>query len=503
MSERPNVLLIVMDQFRGDLLHSSPLALAAKLPRMRELMTDAVTFDRHFSVTAPCGPSRVSLLTGQYAMNHRAVRNGTPARHDMANLATAARAAGYLPQLFGYTDHAQDPRVVPADDPRLQSYEELAPGFDETLRMRMDSDDQDWRDHCAAQGNPLPPFPETYRPNGDQINDPAQYSAENSDTAYLTDRFLHDMNDADPGWFATVTYVRPHPPLVAPEPYNKMFNPADMPPALMSSDPRGNRDWHPFIAPTQDRLTPRGMVMGLPDVKPSADTTAALRAVYLGLCAELDHHIGRIIDWLKATDQWDTTILAVTSDHGEMLGDFDCWGKDTFHDAAFHVPLIYRDPTKPKGHGQRVLGMTESIDLAPTLLDAMDAGIPHSMNGATLTSLLDDPTQPAKPITMSEYDFGNPVIKSEWMRQLKVPSSEASLCVIRTDQHRLVHFAADIPTILFDMDSEGELLDQSNRPDAPAQILELTQSMLSYRMKNAESTFAKTIVGNGVRIGTH
>ena len=258
MSDTPNVLIILIDQFRGDLLGDGPLARVAKLPRLRELASESVMFANHYSVVSPCGPSRVSLLTGQYAMNHRAVRNGTPLRHDTPNIATAARMAGYSPQLYGYTDTTQDPRVLDPDDPRLRSDEELMAGFDEALRMRSESDDRAWRDHLAAKGNPLPEFPATYQPDGNRITDPARYAAEDSDTAFLTDRFIEGMDGAASGWFALLTYIRPHPPFVAPAPFNGMYEPADMPAPAAALRGAGDPGRHPFFAPRRNgNLRPR------------------------------------------------------------------------------------------------------------------------------------------------------------------------------------------------------------------------------------------------------
>ena len=93
MRDTKNVLLIVIDQLRADCVFGE-LAAHIDLPNLRGLMDDAVTFQRHFSVVNPCGPSRASLLTGQYAMNHRSVRNGTPLRHDIPNVATEMRKSG-------------------------------------------------------------------------------------------------------------------------------------------------------------------------------------------------------------------------------------------------------------------------------------------------------------------------------------------------------------------------------------------------------------------------
>lgn len=502
MSETPNVLIILIDQFRGDLLGDSRLAKVAKLPRLRELASESVMFANHYSVVSPCGPSRVSLLTGQYAMNHRAVRNGTPLRHDTPNIATAARTVGYLPQLYGYTDTTHDPRVLDADDPRLQSYAELMTGFDESLRMRSESDDRAWRDHLAAKGNPLPEYPATYQPDGDRISDPALYAAEDSDTAFLTDRFIERMASAAPGWFALLTYIRPHPPLVAPAPFNRMYDPADMPVPATALRGEGDPDRHPFVAPARERQPPASMVVGFPELDDSAETTAELRAIYLGLASEVDMHVGRVIDWLKASGQWNDTILVVTSDHGEMLGDYELWGKGTFHDAAFRVPLIVRDPSRPDTHGQVVEGMTESIDVPVTLLDRLGAEVPHAMNGTSLLPLLEDARGETRACSMSEFDFGDPVTPTLWMRRLGVRSREANLAVFRSGRYSLTQFGCDLPPILFDMDRDGEARNIASDPGAPELLQRLMGEFLRHRMSNAEGTFAMTKVGDGgVRTG--
>ncbi|NNE79309.1 MAG: sulfatase-like hydrolase/transferase [Silicimonas sp.] len=497
MGTKPNILLIVVDQFRGDLLGDTKLGRVARLPNLKALMNDAVTFSRHYSVVTPCGPSRVSLMTGQYAMNHRAVRNGTPLRHDTPNLATEVRKGGYEPLLFGYTDTAQDPRVIGTDDPRLQSYEELMPGFSEVVRMRMESDDQAWRDHLASKGIDLPPYPDTYRPIGDKLNDPAIYSAEDSDTAFLTDRFLDFASTADSGWCAALTYVRPHPPFVAPAPYNTMFDPAQMPPPETTGN---DRDWHPFMAPAQDKAPPSSTVEGFPDLEASPETTATLRAIYLGLCAEVDHHIGRVVDKLKETGQWDNTLLVVTADHGDMMGDFGLWGKGSFHDAAFHVPLIIRDPSRSDRAGEVVRAMTESIDVTPSILSHIGVPVPHGMDGQSLLPLVENTSAPGKTASFSEYDMADPRKPTQWQKTLGLDLDDANLAILRTDRHHLVQFASDMPPILFDMAREGERAPLAETPETLPLWLQMSQKMLTHRMQNPDGTFSRTLVYDGLHI---
>ena len=497
MKRKPNILLIVMDQFRADLLGDGALGRVADLPNMRALMAESVSFSKHFSVVSPCGPSRVSLFTGQYARNHGVVRNGTPLRHDTPNLAKSLRAEGYVPQLFGYTDTAQDPRVLEPSDPRLHSYEELMDGFDETLRMRMETDDSAWRAHLASHGIDLPPYPDTYKPNGPKLSDPALYPAHLSDTAFLTDRFLDHMQTASRGWCAVLTYIRPHPPLVAPAPYNTMYDPAEMPPAVAAATQP-----HPFIPVAHSKQPPGSMVRGFPDLAPSPETTAALRALYLGLASEVDHHIGRIVDWLKSSGQWDNTLLVVTADHGEMLGDFGIWGKGVFHDSAFHVPLIIRDPARPDMHGTCVKDFSESIDIAATLLERIGAQVPDAMNGQSLLSSLDDVTAPTKEVVVSEYDFGHPVTPTTAMSAFDLHSKAANFTVLRTKQHRLTQFAADLPPVLFDMHTAGETRNIAEFSHSMPILLDLTRRMLCHYMTHKEGTFARTIINQtGVHRG--
>ena len=489
MTDRMNVLLIVIDQFRADLLEDSALGREARLPHLRALQDEAFRCPAHYSVTTPCGPSRVSMLTGQYTMNHGATRNGTPLRHDTPTLATELRKLGYAPRLYGYTDTAQDPRVLPADDPRLASYEELMAGFDEAVRMRMETDDSAWRAHLAAKGLDLPPYPECYRSQDGTITGPALYAAEDSDTAFLTDRFLDDMAGFAPGWCAAVTYIRPHPPFVAPAPYNAMYDPADMPSAADASD------HHPFVAAAQARTPPGKTVVGVADVPVSDATTAALRAVYLGLASEVDHHIGRIVAALKASGQWDRTLLVVTGDHGEMLGDYGLWGKSTFHDAAFKVPLILRDPARPGSFGQAGAGFTESIDLPVTILDRLGAAAPDAMNGKSLLPLLDNPARPLRETSFSEHDFGDPIAPNAMMQALDLPAKMARFAVLRTETHRLTFFAGPQPVVLFDVCGPGESLNLAPDPGHAEILLDLVCKMLCHRMVNPDGTFARTMIG--------
>lgn len=505
MASGRNVLFIVIDQLRADCVFGA-LSQHLELPNLRALMADAVTFERHFSVTNPCGPSRASLLTGQYAMNHRSVRNGTPLRHDVPNIATQMRKAGYVPMLFGYTDTAQDPRVYHADDPALRTYEYPMNGFHEVVEMRFEMS-YPWRSHLMNKGYEFETYASVYHPvsptaDAPRINDPALYRAEDSDTAFLTDRFLATMpayQDSD--WFAHLTYIRPHPPLVAPAPYNSMYDPARIPLPTRHPTPAEEIANHAFFGPVLAHKTPAGNVVGFPDLEPTDETVATLRALYFGLIAEVDVHIGRVIAFLKQTGQYDDTLIVVTADHGEMLGDRHSWGKFTVHDAAYHTPLIIRQPGNGARAGAVVRAPVETIDIMPTILEWVGQEIPNSVDGRSLLPLLRGAVpQDWRSYSFSEFDFAEPEAPTLWEKALGTGPSDSSLGILREARFTLVEFAADLPPILYDHEGRGEAVNVAEQPEYAAELGRLTRLMLRHRMKNMDHTLSlDTITPDGPR----
>ena len=496
---RPNILFVVFDQMRADCLFGA-LGESVALPNLRAFMADSVAFTNHVSVTSPCGPARASLLTGQYAMNHRSVRNGTPLPMNKPNLATELRRGGIAPLLYGYTDTAADPRHYDAGDPILTSYEQVMNGFTEALELRFD-DSRTWRGHLEAMGYDVPAGNDLYVPTGDRPDAPALYQADHSDTAFLTDRFLEDMPTRGDGWCAHVTFIRPHPPFVAPSPYNNLVEAASMP-APAGGIGEAFAAAHPFNGAATNYRQPHDMVCGFPDLAPSLETTAMLRAVYMGLVAELDHHFGRIISHLKSRGQYEHTLIVVTSDHGELLGDHGCWGKMNYLDAAFRVPLMVR---VPGARPARVDLPTESVDVMPTILDWLGQDCPDTVDGHSLMPLArGEMPEGWRDYSVSELDFGDPVKPTAAQQQFGLSSHECGVAILRTARHSLVHFNGGLPPILFDHDGEGEGRNIAGDSGADTVRLSMLERLLNHRMRHAEGRFARTMITpDGVVRGQH
>ncbi len=125
------------------------------------------------------------------------------------------------------------------------------------------------------------------------------------------------------------------------------------------------------------------------DANNDDDDVQLLRSIYLGLATEVDTHIGRIIDFLKETGQYDDTIIVFMADHGETLGEHHLWGKQNPYEGAYHIPLIIRDPRNPAQHGLSVEAFTESVDFTPTVLDLVGQAVPAGMDGVSLKPFLE------------------------------------------------------------------------------------------------------------------
>jgi arylsulfatase A-like enzyme len=367
---RPNVLFITLDQFRGDCLGVAGHPVV-RTPGLDELAADGARFTRHYSQAAPCAPGRAALYTGMYQMNNRVVANGTPLDARFDNVALAARRAGYAPALFGYTDQGVDPRTVAADDPRLSQWEGVLPGFDWVLNL----------DEAHA------PWMEWLRSLGYDETDPIRALAtehtrpeEHSVSTFTTDRFFGWLDEQpDAGWFAHLSFLRPHPPFSAAGRFNEMYDPAECPAPI---PPPADR--HP--------LHDVFLVNGASAAPADAAKVQRIRARYYGMISEVDAQLARIWQRLRERGEWDNTLIVVTSDHAEHIGDYGLLGKLGWFDVSYHILGIIRDPSRPAGRGVVVDEFTENVDIFPTLCEAMGVAVPLQCDGVALQPFLDGGT---------------------------------------------------------------------------------------------------------------
>ncbi|MEO1091541.1 MAG: alkaline phosphatase family protein [Pseudomonadota bacterium] len=471
-----NLLLITADQWRGDSLGCLGHP-CVRTPTMDRLAAEGVLFLRHHAQATPCGPSRASLHTGLYALNHRSITNGTPLDRRHTHLARELRRLGYAPALFGYADTSADPRGVPPRDPRLQTYEGSFPEWDwvQPLLENM----VPWLVWLEGKGYPRFELGDVY---GAELGEPAPFASEHSEDAYLAERFLGWLDRQHQGWCAHLSFIHPHPPLVAAAPYHGLVHPDDVPAPVGHATLADEAALHPWLATQLSQPLSSGW-WGKPRPGDPQELLRA-RAVYFGLIAQFDAQLGRIVDALAARGDLDDTLLVVTSDHGEMLGDHHLWGKAGFFRQAFHVPLLIRDPAGVRGH--RVDAFTEHVDLLPTLIERLGGEPPLQCDGSSLMPFVSGEAPVGwRRSTHYEHDFRD-VETAAFERVLGLVPDRCQLAVQQDERLVYVHFNG-LPPLAFDLaEDPDQLTDIAGDPARSADVLGATQTMLTWRMDAAE-----------------
>ena len=494
MAERKNVLLIVVDQWRGDTISylGHP---CIRTPNLDALCRDGVTFRNAYTQCAPCGPARASLLTSLYMMNHRVVQNGVPldARH--GNLAHALRRAGYDPAFIGYTTTIPDPRTTSPADTRFSSLGDLMPGW--TPIASLEPGRRPYFDWLRALGVDVPADPNDIwlpaepNPAGPGATHAAsRVDREHSDTSWTTEHGLAYLRGASSRpWFLHLGYYRPHPPFIAPSPYNGFYDPDEVPPPVRAPDPEAEAAQHPLLAYQLGNVEQKKFFRDGTGLGRDMDEAAVrrMRTAYYGLISEVDEHLGRVIAHLKQSGQYDNTLIIFTSDHGEQLGDHHLLGKQGYFDESFHVPLVIRDPGAANGH--IIDEFAELVDVMPTILDWLGAPVPRVCDGASLRPLLAGKT-PADWRTEAhyEYDFRPYYESAGTPPPLDLTIDQCGLSIVRDARFKYVHFDA-LPPLFFDLQADpNQFRNLADDPAYAGEVLSYAQKMLSWRIHHAERT---------------
>jgi len=489
---KPNVLLVTADQWRGDCL-SAVGHPVVRTPNVDRLAAEGVLFRRHYAGAAPCSPARASIYTGLYQMNHRVCRNGSPLDARFDNIALAARRAGYDPTLFGYTDVSPDPRTLHRNDPHLTTYEGVLPGF--TSGQILLENEKQWLSWLRSRGHREAFTRDVHRTgdveSGAANNEAPDYSADETQTAFLTECFLRWMEQQDAPWFAHVSFLRPHPPFCVPAPYNTMFAPGDGP-AYARATRRGDEQMlHPLLAYGHRFLGKSSFVYGASGAVSdwSEKDFDVIRAVYFGMIAEVDAQLGRIFTALRESGRWDETIIVFTSDHGEMMGDHWLLGKGGFHEGSYHIPLVIRDPATTAA-GNQIDAFTSAADIMPTLCERLGITPRNHQDGASLLPFVEG-SEPSgwRDAAFWEFDFRE-VATGVAEDHFGLPSNRCNLAVIRDEAFKYVHFAG-LPPLLFDLAKDPmELRNVAEDAAYLAVRLRYAEKLLALRAGHLDQTLA-------------
>jgi arylsulfatase A-like enzyme len=260
-----------------------------------------------------------------------------------------------------------------------------------------------------------------------------------------------------------------------------MFRDAPLPAAVKHA--REREEGHPVFRAFQGHEESRNFAQ---------DAIARhVRPAYMGLVAQVDHHIGRVLQVLQETGQLADTLIVFCADHGDMLGDHWLGEKELFYEAALRTPLIVVDPrTSADGaRGGAASQMAEAIDVLPTLLEALGidpARFDHRLEGRSLLPLLHGAaSEPWRDAVFSEADYA--YRQARWT--LGRRPDECRGTMVRTQRWKYVEWQGFRPQLFDLQDDPGELQDLGASPPA-AVVREMRDRLLDWSLTRKNRTTA-------------
>ena len=347
---RPNIVVVMADQlaphFTGAYGHK-----VAKTPHMDALAARGMRFDAAYCNSPLCAPSRFAFMSGQLVSRIAAYDNASEFRASVPTFAHYLKALGYRTclsgkmhfvgpdQMHGFQDRITTD-IYPADfawTPDWEAHDERIDKWYHNMQTVKES------------GVAVATFQTDY-------DDEVEFAARR----WLIDRGRDRAAGDDAPFCLVASFIHPHDPYVAKPEYWELYGDAeiDMPEGL----PLDAHD--PFSKRVMDGIEASTVPLTEEEVRRA-------RRAYLANVSYFDSKLGAIVKALEDTGEIDNTLIIVTADHGDMLGERGLWYKMTFFEQSARVPMIFAGPGVARG---AVSNACSLVDLLPTFLDVAGGG---------------------------------------------------------------------------------------------------------------------------------
>ena len=352
---RPNILVIMADQFRHDYLGCIPGS-PARTPHLDALAAGGRLFTQCATNAPVCAPARIALATGLHGDHTGCLDNSAYCPAGRTTYYQRLRDAGYRVGAVGKLDLAKPDPTNGLDGQRPDAYRW---GFTHPLEC-------EGKMHAGFCRPPSGPYSQFLHQQGllDRFcDDYAErrrqgFAIACADSPLPTEAFEDHWigqqavrwlaeRPTDFPWHLFVSFVGPHDPFDPPTAYAEGWRDAPMPPAIPCSG-----TWrHPSMVAKQAQLPSDALLV------------ERIRRQYCAAIELIDDQVGAILAALDQRGERDNTSIVFTSDHGEMLGDLGLYAKSVPYEAALRVPLIVAGPDVAPGQSDALI---ELADLNPT-----------------------------------------------------------------------------------------------------------------------------------------
>ena len=430
-TDRPNILLIFVDQQRYDALSLHGHA-TCQTPTLDHMAAQGVDFTRAYSCCGLCSPARSSVMTGLYPHRHgvltnthdwQSVRRLDPATPTFAHLLSdAGYRTGYVGKVHLCT---------PEQAPQAYGFQDFHRPYGQYLKERGLARGE-VVDTIAPTRHTGPVFAGRYNGCLESFNE--YWRAEEAI------RLLEEYSQGSQPFFLRCDFPGPHLPFNIPEPYASMYDPDHVPEPPEFRDEFANK---PYMHGQMVRYwNTQGLDWGF---------WQPVVAKYWGFVTLLDFLIGRVLEALRCLGLEETTAVFYTTDHGDTCGSRRMFDKGyCMYEELYHIPFIARWPGRwPEARTCDRFVLNH--DLMPTFLDIAGVPVPQDIDARSLVPLLEGHTP------------------SDW-RQEAVAEFHGmqwglySQRMIVTERYKLVLNCADIDE-LYDLEADPHEL--TNQIDAP------------------------------------
>jgi arylsulfatase A-like enzyme len=439
MSQHPNILILMLDTTRAQNFSCYGYD-RSTTPHIDAIAEEGVVFEQAIAPGCWSLPSQVSLLSGMFPIKHGAHELRLRYDHPYPLLPEILRPTGY--------------RTVGISPNSWMSDEfGVTHGFDTYLKLW-----QFW--HTMPADTPQPPLAQKVN----QIY--SRHIFPHRNRARHVNRYLRQhIGRATQPFFGYAIFWDTHLPY---HPHGKHAT-----------------TWLPNgVSPQQARHINRNHLKYFAGQAPMSEHDFdILRACYDGALATIDEEVGRLIDYLRQRNLLDRTMLIITSDHGENLGEHGLMSHAySLHDTLIRVPLIIRYPECFTA-GQRVAQQVQLTDILPTILDVVQLDVPQiraELQGESLIAAALDPTVVRH--AYAEVLAPHPSIKTINRRNnvpedTPRPAYDHALRCLRTPTHKLI-WASDGQHALYNLqDDPHETTNHFvSEPKLAAELMDVLQA---------------------------
>lgn len=418
-SKPPNILFLMDDQHRYDVagFMGNPVV---HTPVLDRLAADAVIFDNAYTPSPICVPGRQCIMSGQLPATNGCRRYGEDLPPFSPTFARQLSLAGYQTVCAGKLHH-QGPDQMQGWTQRIGMDMHIEPDYLGTEAAARHAEfnrekprSWDLRKELTMAGPGTNPF---------KVND--DYTLQGT-LNFIRERFcgtFYDRTDHRP-LLLKVSLQCPHYPFICTEEkFNYYIN------RVAPYPPRNGIIEHPFAKDWthQPAVSPREIQRAI--------------AAYYGMVEEVDEAFGRVLAALEQAGQnIDDWILVYTTDHGEMLGEFDTWWKLKFYEGSVRVPLFIRAPGRFAP--QRIPQNVSLCDLYATLCDLSGAEVAPDRDSRSLLPLLGGDAADWPDTAVSAY-MDHLMLKEGFWKYGRLAPDTEFLFNLQEDPHEENNLAAD------------------------------------------------------------